>query len=342
MLFFPYKHYLYFLKKKSEPSIFQKIAITFLALLFIALGASSAFLYYQYKKDAPAQVQAQYLEKATVSFKNVKESLDEVLSTFKVAGAKIQFIDSFKEASNSVSASAAGFFTSIDDIQKTLSKIELAKKNITFQKQLLKEKTPPVNYAQTNAELLSFYESSEKLLTDIYQTHNFAKEITLASGPNFYLPILTNENLWKDGASEEIKSYYQKTRTEAGSVLEKFSKISPPSDFKDYLDIQTAYLERVVKTSDNIIKTLDEKDTKDLESARQIEKAYQLLVGAKRENNELSQKVLEKRLEISSLKDNLDKFASIRIMQNSLETKLKDLENSQPQNKVFKFPVFFK
>jgi len=333
MAVYPYKYYLQLLEKGSKISFVQKILLTFFGVLFIFAGTASAILFYQYQKYLPIQAQNQYLQLAHGGFTSVSQSLEELLTAFKVAGAKVEVIDKSKESS----ASAAGFFVSLDDIQKTLSKLQSTKEDIKFQKNLLEEKTTPEVYSGLNNDLLNFYQKSEELIDGISADYQFTKELLLVLGPDFYLPVLSNESLWHSGKEQEIASYYQKTKESADGTLEKLQKLSVPDNFRTYFDVQMKYFELVINVSNNIINTLESKEKINADSATQIEKAYQIMVGASRENEAISQKLLEERLKLFDLKVNLEKFSSLNLAQNSLQTKFDDSFQSQPQSKMDQF-----
>ncbi len=137
-----YHDYLLFLKQSSRPTLFRKIMLASFLCFLIVLGISSALLYSTFRQNS-AKSQSQYLDVTLGGFTSTKQSLDELLTVFKVAGAKVEAIDSTKEAT----PSAFAFFASVDDIVKTLSKIGLARENIAFQRSLLAEKSPPQEYS---------------------------------------------------------------------------------------------------------------------------------------------------------------------------------------------------
>src|SRR4030042_436395 len=103
--------------------------------------------------------------------------------------------------------SAVFFFVSLDDIGKNVSKIQLTKENIQFQKNMLNEKSVPEKFQELNNELINFYDQSDKLLETISSDLGFAKQLLLVLGPDFYLPTLTNQTLWSLQKEEEIANY---------------------------------------------------------------------------------------------------------------------------------------
>src|SRR4030042_5045862 len=198
-----YKNYLRLLQKKPKFTILGKIFLAVLAVIFILAGSLSAVFYYQYKKDLPVKAENLYLEKANKGLISVNLATEELLGSFKIAGAKVQLIDKTKESS----PSALGYFVSLDDIGKNVSKIQLTKENIQFQKNMLNEKSVPEKFQELNNELINFYDQSDKLLETISSDLGFAKQLLLVLGPDFYLPTLTNQTLWSLQKEEEIANY---------------------------------------------------------------------------------------------------------------------------------------
>ena len=336
MYIYSYKYYLQLLEKRPKFPLIQKIFLTIFVILLATAGIVSSIFFYQYQKYFPIKAQNQYLQFSHGGLVSVSQSLEELLTTFKVAGAKVEVIDKSKESS----ASATGFFASLDDIQKTLSKLQSTKEHIEFQKNLLEEKTVPEVYLGLNNDLLNFYQKSKELVNGISTDYQFTKELLLILGQDFYLPVLSNESLWHSGKEQEIVSYYQKTKESASQTLEKLQKLSVPDNFRTYFGTQMKYFELVINVSNNIINTLESKEKINVDSATQIEKAYQILVGASRENEAISQKLLEERLKLFDLKENLEKFSSLNLAQNSLQTRFDDSFGSQPQSKMDQIRLF--
>jgi hypothetical protein len=336
MFIYSYKDYLRLLEKRPRISPFGKIFILIFGVLFIIAGIFSAVTYYQYKKELPIKAQNQYLDLSYGGFISVSQSIEELAQTFKVAGAKTQLIEKSKESS----AQASGFFVSLDDSQKTLSKIQSTKENIKFQKNLLRERIIPEVYLGLNNDLLNFYEESEILFNNLSSDYQFTKELLLALGPDFYLPALTNESLWSSGKEQEIIDYYQKIKESASVSLEKFQKLLVPDNFRTFYDTQLKYFELVINVSNNIINTLQSQNDTDVDSATQIEKAYQLLVGASRENEQISQKLLEEKLKLIDQKKNIEQFSSLNLSQNSLQANFADHFKSQPQTKMDQIKIW--
>ena len=320
-----YKHYLALFEEKPAPLI-SKIALSLLSLSVLFAGIFLV-IFYQYAKEAPLRIKYQYLQSISIDFNQSNQSLKEVLSEFKVAGAKVQFVETLKEKTGS----EAAFFAALDDLEKSASKIESAQNNLLAKKETLLQKAVPGELLDLNSKIIDFYERSSAILSTIQNDHLFAKQLLLASGPKFYLPKLTDDQLWERADKEEIIAYYKSQKDEANTALANLAKLTPASHFQNYYDAQIAYLALLVNLSDNIINTLSVADEQDLERATQIEKSYQLLVRAKRENETIEKKLLQEKLNIVDIEENLNKLAPIEMSANSLVGNLNLLENSTPK-----------
>lgn len=328
-----YKYYLQTLNQKDHPSKFQKFALTSIVSILILVGLTTSFIYYVYKKELPVRNNYLHLKTASSSYLATKQSLNEVLISLQVAGAKVEVVDSFREASSQ----ATGFFTSLDDIEKIILKITSARKNVENQKFYLDQQQIP--FEPLNSQLYSYYNLSSNLLENLVKDQKFLKEMTIASGPKFYLPALAKENLWEKATQEEIKIYYQDIKLEADYALASLANVSP-GNFQDFYQTQLAYLDLLIRASDDIINTLSQENTKNTDEATQIEKAFELLIHANDENENLSQKLLSEKLNIYNTKNNQDQFLQVLSVQSSLDAQLANTFKSwqQPKsNSLFDF-----
>lgn len=331
-----YKYYLGILEKNKKTSPIQKLIIVLACAVFIVVGTSSALLYYFYQKERPIRLENQYLENTSGGFNSAGESFREVLSLLQVAGAKAQIIDDSKESS----PSALGYFVSLDDVQKIISSLEKVEANTSFQKKLLEDQNPPQKYTKLHDDLKGFYQEVSVLTRNLTLDQRFLKDMLVATGPDFYLPVLTTQNLWKDANKDEIIKYYENIKSLANTTLAKLSKISTPEKFKPYYEAQIAYLSVAVQVSDNVISTLNQDDGQDKNAASQLEKAYQLLVGAQRENEKNAQKLTEQKLKIFSLKKNLEEASSVNLKKDAIKLEINDLYLSQKTPKLENMPIF--
>lgn len=333
-----YKYYLRLLEKRPKLSIFQKTLFLLFGLVMIIGGSSSTLFYWQYQKGTPIRQENAYLEKIGSGFVSAEQSVNDLLNGFQVAGVKVQLIDQLKEASDS----AAGFYVLLDDVDRTIASIESAQRNIAFQKEQLTKIPTPAVFNELRSQLLTYYDESLNLFDNLLKKHRFAKDFLIASGPNFYLSTLSNESLWQTGKNDEIIAYYENIKKETDETLNKIFHLSPPEDFQEQFKTQVAYLELLVKTANNVLDLLSQSDDPNTENATQLEKAYQVVVGARRENEQLSEKLLNARFDLVSTKQNLERFSSVKIYQNSLTLKLEDIYHQRQQIKIYEPPKILK
>ncbi len=329
-----YKYYLQVLDKKPKKSYLQKAVFLSLAAILVVAGAVSAFSFWQYKKESPLRAEVQYLETVMPMFNASRTSLFEIIANFQVAGAKTKAIDALKEST----PTAAGYFVNLDDIDRSIAQIQSTQKNFLETKNQLSKLSTPPKFDKVKKQLLSYYNISASTLEGLLERQKFQKEILLATGTSFYLPVLSDETLWQSKNAQNITAYYTDKKKEAAAALSQLSTLAPPDDFKSYYDSENTYLALLVTVSDDITKTLSEKDDTQKDSVPQIEKAYQKLSVAKVTNEKLSQKLLEERTKIFDKKNNIEKFAAVSIEQNSLASQLSDLYASQPQPKTYQIP----
>lgn len=314
----------------QKPRFVQKSLMVFLGITLLGLGFITSLFYYQYKKDEPLRRENSYLQSITGSFNTTKQGVDETLASFKVAGAKIKIIDNSKEST----PQAAGFYTSLDDIDKSIDKIETLEKNIKFQKNLLKNQEILPKFQTITGDIISFYDNALSILETSKKEQQFAKDILSAGGLSFYLPVLSDEAMWAGKDVEQIKKYYETKKLEANSALSSLARLSVPPDFRVYYDNQIAYLTLFVETGSQINDILGKESEKDPEVATQLEKAYQVLNAAKKQNEEIAAKLLVERLRVFDVKRNLEHFASINLTATALNGRLIDLTQAQEQPKT--------
>ncbi|MDO8487045.1 MAG: hypothetical protein Q7S45_02020 [Candidatus Curtissbacteria bacterium] len=329
-----YKYYVSVLEKKPKASLIQKTLFLFLALVLITGGAASAFSFWQYYKEAPLRTENHYLEVAISGFTSSKNSLSEIIGSFQVAGAKVKAVDILKEAT----PTPQGYYVSLNDIEKAISQVESTQKSLLEQKNQLSKLEVPDKFQAIRKDLFAYYNGSAILLDGFLADQNFQREILIASGTGFYLPVLTDETLWPNQKPQPIIDYYEAKKRQANITLSDLSRLTVPDGFKTYYDTQIAYLELLVNVASDITKTLSGANETEKDSVPQIEKAYQILQQAKIKNEGLSGQLLSQKLKVFDKKRNLEKFAQVNITQNALQAKLTDLYQNQPQPKTYQIP----
>lgn len=336
MLKSSYKYHLHILRIKTKSSFTKKTLQFFAFLLLLLIGASTAFVYWLYKAEAPLRAEVEYLEAINGGFITTKQSVSELLETFQVAGTKTILVDNLKEASSSVLPT--GYIVLLEDIDKTVAKIESTERLIKNKKLDLKKLETPFKFENTSRDLSAFYDQVLQTLESSQQDQAFTKEMIVAMGENLYLPTLSDETLWTLKNEEQIKNYYKNKKTELDTSLAALSRLSPPEAFRLYHQTQIAYLTNLADVSDKIINTLSLENDQSTDSPLQIEKAYQILNAYKKDNDITAEKLFTERNKAFDLKRNYDIYATLKIKQNSLEQKLTEISASQPQIKNFKTP----
>lgn len=321
-----YKHYLHLLTTKPQFNHWQKSALLLLAIALIAVGTVSA-AFWQYRKDEPIRAQRNYLEYSLYGLNTTQESISDLLQSFQIAGDKTSSI--YQQAAAPLSD--FGYETIITDLEKTGDNIEAIKKLISSQKSQLFILIPQDRYSELNMELLNYYTSVEKTLDQITSKNRQIKEIIISAGPTFFLPNITDENLWETGNEEAIANYYKQNKSHINIALANLTQISPPEEFTNYHQNQIKYLENFAKTADEITAILSEKDTLEIPK---IEKAYQEMISAKLELEPQSLALHQQRLRVLSMKNMLDQLAGTNLAKNSLGSQITDLLWGLPETKT--------
>ena len=91
-----YRHYLDSLDKKTNTGPLGKILLFAGFVILMMVGITSGIIYYESKKEAPIRKQAAYLQNTSNILASQNQSIDEILSSFQVAGAKVQLLNSLK------------------------------------------------------------------------------------------------------------------------------------------------------------------------------------------------------------------------------------------------------
>src|SRR3989344_7805524 len=206
-----YQHHLSLVARKAKPKFIHKTLLAVLAVILLCVGFLSSLVYYQFKKDEPLRADNRYLQNAIGVFAQTKQSVNETLQSFQIAGVKIKIIDNVKEST----PQAAGYYALLDDIDRTLAKVDVLEKNIRYQNSQAKRQAVPADFAQITLDLTNFYQTSLKTLEAAKDEQQFARDMLIASGVNFYLPVLSDEAMWAARDSKQIKTYYEGRKLEA-------------------------------------------------------------------------------------------------------------------------------
>lgn len=310
----PYKLYLGYLKEERKR---QKKIILLIGLFSVIVftGVVLSLFFWQSKKVGKFEKEIADLQRIQADFNSTRDSINDLLTSFKIAGIKVSYLDTNKESTEQ----ALAFFTALDDLEKNISKMQTIAENIKVTQKELSKSYVGSEYESLKNNLTSYYQESLITLDKLIDNHQKAKDLLITSGVNFSLPVLTQEELWEKGENQEILDYYLKTKDQATLILNSLYELDNNFQFTDYIDAQIAYLTLVIRLSANIIDTLNLPDEDNFDAPTQKEKAYQTLIGAKRENEILAAKILSERLKIVDLERNLENFAPVKLKENSLE-----------------------
>jgi len=323
-----YREYLNILKGPStHKKVFKSMLLAAFIGTFFLLGVLSASFFYYKKSVEPQIVAADFFQNTSAGFISTKQSLVDVLNTFQVAGEKVSVVDNLQNSQNA----QKGYLIDLEDKQKLLEKIQLASQNIQFQKAQLQKIVTPTAFLNLKADLVSYYTDSAALLYKTQKNHQFFKDMLLVLGPDFYLPILSDDSVWKSQDPQKVLTYYEDKKAKVRDTLTNIGKISPPDEFKSYYNDEVAYLELFASLSTDISSVLRSKQEQKPDQAQPLEVAYQKLTDAKSQNSEIAARLLSEKQRLLVLNENLDKFASIRLQANSLESRIKD-ESAKYEN----------
>ena len=99
-------------------------------------------------------------------------------------------------------------------------------------------------------------------------------------------------------------------------------------------------MELLVRMADNIISLLSQPEDSNTENATQIEKAYQVLIGARRENETFKEKLVNARSQLFSPEGNLLQFGPLRLDENVLTSDFENINVQRQQVKTYNLPAF--
>lgn len=330
-----YKQYLNFISSYKKASPVGKIITNFLliaTILIVGISAISAAIYF---RDIPKVNAKNYLEFANNSFITTQGSVSSLLESFQVAGARVQALDTYKESS----ASASGFLVSLKDVEKSLDALAISKKIIGAQVAEIKTRDPE-KYTKLKNDILAYENSSISVLDKVEVNAKFQRDLITILGSSFYIPSFSDESIWKEKNNDKIVEYYEKTKTESEYAQKQLQTITPPQEYQKYYGLQQVYLQEIKLTSENILATLKDPEDANRDNASQLEKAYQILQGAKFKNEKLTADLLVEKLKLFQTKTNLEKLADVRLKEASIKTELDEEIVRLPSISEVKVPPF--
>lgn len=316
-----YKNYLAILKEKSKPQYLKKSITLALVIAVLALGTFSSLLLLTVQIGNETQNKKDFVQRAVNTFTSGKNSLSDNLESFQVAGATTKFLDDAKESSQA----AQGYLVTISEEDKTIARAENAILLLESQKNDLEKQFTPPEYDDIKIKIIEYFDESIKALSQTRDEHKFSKDLILTLGSDFYLPKLTQENLWEQNDKEKVKDFYKSLAQEVQKSQGKIVLLSPPETYKSFFKQQTEYLKIVENLSQNIIALLSQEEPKNPDESTQLEKAYQMMQSAKRDSDLLSKSLLAERLSAYESKDNLAKFSKSKLLESSITLELQGL-----------------
>ncbi len=300
---------------------YSKIFLSLAFALVLSLSVSLHMTSVNNRQVVPVNEQAQYFQSASNSFYKSKQSVDDLRASLQVAGVKTQRLDNLKEAS--ASGRVPGFFVTLGDIQKTVDNIRLSRNNIENERKNLENSSPPELYKTLDAQINEYIIQADNFLSAMEKDQIALKEIISAATPAFFLPTLSDEEVWESGDIEKIKAYYAKRQAEAQEAYDSFKKTETLPQLQPYKDLQLSHILLVVNVAQNINSTLGRPTPETEEGKLQLqEEAYQVLVGAKRENDELADQLSQQRIQLSSLTSYTQELASLANRERVIESGL--------------------
>lgn len=335
-----YKEYIAIFSRYHQKNFdFSKIVLIFVITVFFAFTISFAISTNKNKLQEPVRTQIKFFETANSSFIKANQSLEDLFSSLQVAGAKIEKIDNLKESTPS-----PGFFVALSETQNAIYKIRQSKDNLTFQKETLKKEAAPSIYSELNTQLFRYFDKSDSLLLGLEKKQTELKDLLIATGPNFFLPVLSDESLWQSQDIEKLQDYYIGQKKEAKTSLDNFQKIQVSDELKFFKDTQLTYYNLLINVSDNILSVLKKTNVTNEDKSIVLEEAYQVLTGAKRENEFIAGKLLEEKLKVGCCELYQEDINELNNQKRLIESGLKSAQH-QTNNLSFdstKSPYIFK
>ncbi len=333
-----YREYLELVERYHQSSATVVKSLLSLGLVVVVVFTLSVFLSVNSnQKIQPSLDAANYFDNAKTSFFKTRQSMGDLVSSFQVAGEKTVQVDKLNQ---STSSATPGFFITLGDTQNLISQVKSTKENITFERDTLKQLSPPEVYLTLNSQLIEYHNQTEQFLNDVQKTQEEVKDLLLAAGPNFYLPAMSDEGVWQSQNADKIKAYYENKKKNAQDAQNSFKSIKTSDKLVDYKAAQLSYFQLVINVSDNILTTLNKPVPADVNSDQptNIEEAYQALTGAQKENELIAQKLSDEKLKLTSTQEIRDKVSLLnqraKIIESALAdgNKIQEVNTTQAQN----------
>ncbi len=324
-----YREYLDEIQKPSlRKNALKQAVLGIFIFSAICFALFSAYRYAEYKNDLPKKAKALYVQSAKTGIGTINQSLEEITSSFKVAGLKIE---KGEESAPTQANYQNTYYETLTEIVRNLTKIESARKNITFVESEVKKMPPPQGTDSINSEILAYLKDSYGLLDELEKEQKASKDFLLAAGSDLYFVQISDESLWQRKNNDEIRTYYENKITEVQTVKSKFVQLTVQN--QELAGAQIAYLNLLENMSKNIVSLLINPDKSQPNAIPRIEVAYQILNEARKQSEVIAPKLTDEKLKIIKIEDNLSKFLPLAARANNLEVKLNELHLQSNRSK---------
>ena len=240
-------------------------------------------------------------------------------------------------ATTSIDQEAATSEQITESSKQIMDKINSAKENIAFSHNLLINLPVPAKYEDLNSKIINFGQTSFEALDKLEKQYLFINQLLELSPSKFYFPTLAADQVWQSQNKQEIINYLQNLNKELDISMENLAKLQTPEEFTEYVNLQSEYFQLDQKVIELVIVQLEEPDTTDTDLPTQIEVAHQILTVAKNQNQQKTDLLIQNRQEILGLRENLDKFAQVRLLGANLTEEINSQSSALQQTKTDKY-----
>ena len=297
--------------------VYQKYI--YFGLITAIILAISTLAFNKVSKDKRLSEKKQFIGLLSTNLIASDQSLDEVVQSLDIVNANYD-----KIASQGL-LKQTDYALVISDNQKSLSQIESIKANSELQKESISQTKTPDEYETLKIDFMDYYSQTDRLLesliNDFKFENNLLKIVTINNGS------VINNALWQKQNKEEIIIYYGDLKNQTVAALSELSKIKVNDKYQNYHNLQNAYFQLILATADEIINVLNETGAipPSQDDPTQIEKAYQVAFKSQEKIADLSGQIVNEKQKILSLKIGRQDFDNLVSIQQSVEGKIKDV-----------------
>lgn len=311
----------------SRIFVYKKYIYSFFILAIILTAALST--YNKINKDKQLSEKKQFIGLVSANLIASDQSLDEVVQSLNIVNSNYDKV-------LSEGALQTDYALVISDNQKSLSQIESIKTNSQQQKESISQTKTPDEYETLKIDFMDYYSQTDRLLDSLINDFKFENNLLKVITKN-NSGTITND-LWQKQNKEEIITYYKDLKNQAVTAIGELSNIKISDKYQNYYDLQSAYFQLILAASDEIIKILNDTEAvpPGQDDPTQIEKAYQVAFTSQEKITSLRKKIIGEKQRILSLKIGRQDFDNLVLLQQSVEGKIKDINQKlyqESQNK---------